>query len=87
MAERHSRFLSIRPSGLTGGYATTGNRIADGSAPFAWRETRNGVPEGASWVPGAADAVRDAEVADQVAAARAEALRRAGLPRGEVSRW
>jgi len=76
MAERHGNSISIRASNLSQGYDTTGNGVTT-SAAKQWRESSNGRPEGIGYQWRNQDAGREREVADQVAAAQAEAKRRA----------
>jgi hypothetical protein len=83
MAERHGNSMSVRTANVSQAFDSTGNGVMAGQVNV-WRETRNGVPAGTDWVPGArqaADAAREQEVTDQVAAARtlAEKRVRAGI--------
>jgi hypothetical protein len=78
MAERHGNSMSVRTANLSQAFDSTGNGVMSGQVNV-WRETRNGVPEGTGYRWRNPDAAREQEVAGQVAAAQAEAKRRARL--------
>jgi hypothetical protein len=86
MARQHG--TAIQATSVTAAYDTTGNGQAESRGiPLKWRAAFNGRPEGTGYRWRDRDAARGAEVAAEVAAIRAEALRRAGLPDAKADRW
>ena len=81
MSERHGDHLALRTAPVT---SATVILSGHGAGKYAWREARNGVPESRfyEWngYPGGGDPRREAEVAAQLAAIRAEAMRRVLAP-------
>jgi hypothetical protein len=78
MAERHGGAPRIRATGMTAVYDTYGDGVGV-TCTHKWSVPRNGMPEMRNYLAErrAADSAREAGVAALVAAARAEAVKRA----------